>query len=509
MSTDRKRKAAGEPASTIDLLMKRPPWYKVAPYVFMLFLMFYGVWMIAYTASSFLHSRGDKEVVWSDLLEELNTLASVREEAGGQSDSLMERLAVTMGVRAGWIDPAGKERWYGNEPVPLSVEEIGESELRQVREGETIRLLNRPNPFRSGVATVARPVRNGEASYALFVQGEAPGFFHGFVKQLTPQLILNGILLILGIIAFAHGTPQRIRTWTTIIGALNRISKGDFNVHLDIDTVQGRKVRKPRGNRKPRRERRDGGNHNDLVYLTQSINDMASGLKKIEWMRQEFVSNVSHEIQSPLTSIGGFARALRSSDLSREARDDYLSIIETETDRLSRLSDNLLKLTSLDSARHPFERKRYRLDKQIRRIVLACEPQWESKKLEMDIELEPCELVADEDLMSQVWMNLLHNAVKFTPEGGTIRIGIAEARGAWTVTVSDTGIGLSEEDRLHVFERFFKADKSRSRSEGGSGLGLAIVKKIVDMHGGTIRMDSQAGEGTTVTVTLPAGAPPE
>jgi signal transduction histidine kinase len=121
----------------------------------------------------------------------------------------------------------------------------------------------------------------------------------------------------------------------------------------------------------------------------------------------------------------------------------------------------------------------------------------------MEVELDETPVMADEDLMSQVWMNLISNSIKFTPDGGEIRVRVQHANGAATVEVEDSGIGMSEEDRLRAFDRFYKADKSRNRSSGGSGLGLSIVKKIVHMHGGDIRIDSRTGEGTSVTVTMP------
>jgi two-component system phosphate regulon sensor histidine kinase PhoR len=143
-------------------------------------------------------------------------------------------------------------------------------------------------------------------------------------------------------------------------------------------------------------------------------------------------SNVSHEIQSPLTSISGFSRALQNEGLSTEERNHYLVIIETESKRLSKLSDNLLKLTSLESKQHPFDPKAYRLDKQLRKVVLACEPQWVEKGIEMDIDLGEVEIVADEDMMNQVWVNLIHNGIKFTPIGGTIRIELQQqGNGLW------------------------------------------------------------------------------
>lgn len=264
-----------------------------------------------------------------------------------------------------------------------------------------------------------------------------------------------------------------------IIDALRRIARGDFNIQLET----------------LRRE-------DPFTTLIDHINHMAKQLKQMEDMRQEFISNVSHEIQSPLTSIMGFARALQYDQLTHEERSHYLSIIETESKRLSKLSENLLKLTSLESEHHPFERKSYRLDQQIRNIILACEPHWIEKEMNMDVLLDKVTIVADEDLMSQVWTNLLHNSIKFTPIQGRIRIKLEQVDGKAIVKVSDTGIGISKKDQVHIFERFYKADKARERSRGGSGLGLSIVKKIVEMHEGTIFVDSEEEKGTVFTVTL-------
>jgi signal transduction histidine kinase len=173
--------------------------------------------------------------------------------------------------------------------------------------------------------------------------------------------------------------------------------------------------------------------------------------------------------------------------------------------RLSRLSDNLLKLTSLESEHHPFDRRRYRLDRQLRSAVLACEPQWLEKSIEVEAELEEVEIEADHELLSQVWGNLLHNSIKFTPPGGSIRVRLTLEDGKAAVRIADTGIGIGEEDLPRIFERFYKADKSRNRAGGGSGLGLSIVKKIVDLHGGAIDVRSRPGEGTEFTVRLPVG----
>jgi two-component system, OmpR family, phosphate regulon sensor histidine kinase PhoR len=276
-----------------------------------------------------------------------------------------------------------------------------------------------------------------------------------------------------------------------IIDALERIAQGDFSARVDNDPDRG------------------GRENAMIVELVKSVNQTALQLHQMENMRQEFISNVSHELQSPLTSIRGFAHVLQSDDLSMADRHHYLTIIETESMRLSRLTDNLLKLASLEAEQVKFEPKPYRLDKQIRNLILACEPQWSSKNIEMDVVLEEVTICADEDLLSQVWINLLNNSIKFTPENGQICIALSPQGDQALFKIDDTGIGISEGDREHIFERFYKADKSRTRTDtGGSGLGLSITQKIVEMHHGVITVDSLPGAGTTFTVMLPVDGHP-
>ncbi|CAH0118223.1 Adaptive-response sensory-kinase SasA [Paenibacillus sp. CECT 9249] len=303
---------------------------------------------------------------------------------------------------------------------------------------------------------------------------------HDLIKYLInfflSFLLIFGCFYIIGKLARAKHVDQ----FKLLIDAIKKIAKGDFNVDL-------KEVSKDKG---------------PWTVLADSISDMAVELNQMEQMRQEFISNVSHEIQSPLTSISGFTKVLRQEHLTHEERMHYLGIIETESVRLSRLSENLLKLTSLESEHPPFDPKPYRLDRQLRDIVLACEPQWLEKGIEMEIDLQEASIVADRDLMSQVWINLIHNSIKFTPSGGTIAIEMLRQEDKTLVRISDTGIGIAEEDQLHMFERFYKADKSRNRSEGGSGLGLSIVKKIVEMHRGDLSVQSELGAGTTITVSI-------
>jgi two-component system phosphate regulon sensor histidine kinase PhoR len=295
-------------------------------------------------------------------------------------------------------------------------------------------------------------------------------------------LVVVGMLI--GQIFRSSAWVRQMNVFAPLLHAMEQIARGDFSVRVE----------------EPHTHSAD----DPISKLFKGVNDMALELKQMEDMRQEFISNVSHEIQSPLTSIRGFARALQNDALSPADRLHYLNIIETESMRLSKLSDNLLALAALDAENRPFEPQRYRLDKQLRNLILACEPQWTSKAIELEVSFEEVTITADEDLLSQVWINLLSNSIKFTPQGGCICVDLHQQAGSIAFCIADTGIGIAEEDQAHIFERFYKADKSRTRANGGSGLGLSIAQKIIELHRGTIAVASKPCEGTTFTVSLPA-----
>jgi signal transduction histidine kinase len=310
------------------------------------------------------------------------------------------------------------------------------------------------------------------------------GMHPGPALALIVNAVLGIVLLTLGVnlvgSLFWPGRRKLRGVLTPITDSLNRIASGDFTTRVDTETARG-----------PFRE------------LARTVNQTAERLDEMEKMRQEFVSNVSHEIQSPLTSIRGFASALRKPGLVEAERAHYLDVIDAESHRLARLSANLLKLAVLESDQPRPAPAAYRLDRQIRDAILACETQWTAKRLELDVDLEEAEITAHEDLLTQVWNNLIHNAIKFTPEGGTILVRLARRGERLEARFADTGVGISVEDQARVFERFYKSDRSRQSEAGGSGLGLAIAKRIVDLHQGRISVDSRPGAGAEFVVTLP------
>ena len=292
-----------------------------------------------------------------------------------------------------------------------------------------------------------------------------------------------GIMIYLIAIFIIHRNDGHLsKKFKMIFNAIDKIAKGDFDVIIESNTSK----------------------HDHLMSaLAVKVNNMAKQLSSMEMMRQDFVSNVSHEIQSPLTSIRGFAALLQNENLSYEEKKSYLEIIETETKRLSKLSDNLLKLSSLDCGTKELQIETYDLDKQLKNVILSLEPQWSKKNIEFEIECPHTTVAADEELMSEVWINLLNNGIKFTLYDSKMFVSIKKDDVSIEVTIKDSGIGISEEEQKCIFERFYMVDKSRKRELGGNGLGLAITKKILDLHGGSIRVESEINKGASFIVSLP------
>ncbi len=310
--------------------------------------------------------------------------------------------------------------------------------------------------------------------------GPPPEVLAHILSGLTAFLLLGAVVGIFQAIRRHSDVAKRHQgIHNQLLDALAQIAQGNFEVLIDTD---------------------DHHVHHDIAH---AINEMAKNLGTLETMRQDFISNVSHEIQSPLTSIRGFAALLKNDSLPAEQRQHYAAIIEAESKRLSSLSENLLKLSALENGKKPLSFRDFRLDKQLESVALTLEPQWSAKRLLVEADLQKCSFYGDEDLLSQVWINILHNAIKFTPEGGQINITLTADGDMGVVKITDTGAGIAPEEQFHIFERFYKVDKARDRSLGGNGLGLSLVKKIVELHGGRVTVDSEITKGSVFQVFLP------
>lgn len=262
-----------------------------------------------------------------------------------------------------------------------------------------------------------------------------------------------------------------------VIDATNRLAAGDFSTRLDLPGPSA------------------------FSELANSFNRMAEELGGIEMLRSDFVDNFSHEFKTPIVSIKGFAEELKHDDLSPEQRSEYLDIIISESSRLATLATNVLNFSRVEKQTILANREKFDLTEQIRRCVLLFETKWDQRRLNLTVELDEISLFGDEELLSQVWLNLIDNAVKFTPEGGCVEIRLEKRWNKALFRIRDDGYGISEEAQKHVFDKFYQGDASHSAQ--GNGLGLSIAKRIVTLHGGSIACESQEGVGTEFSVELP------
>ncbi|MEK3741478.1 HAMP domain-containing sensor histidine kinase [Brevibacillus sp. FSL K6-0770] len=379
------------------------------------------------------------------------------------------------------VDENGQVQTFG---APFRDQQIEPQIVQKVLAGETYRGIaeEQHGLFVTGFFentlknSIGLPLEAEGRKYALFVR---PSIEQQFGEVHVMFAVLLAAMFLLSLMFILIFTRYLVRPIQKLSQATKKLAEGEYEIQLDIS-------------------RRD-----EIGELAANFAQMTESLKQLDDMRQEFVSNVSHEIQSPLASIQGFSQAIRSGGMPEARKAEYLAIIEEESRRLSLLSKQLLTLASLDKETGLYEPSEYRLDEQLRQVVLLLERQWQQKKLELELELPDTLVTADKQLFNQVWINLLSNSIKFTPPHGTIFVSIRQSPDI-AVIIRDTGIGISEEERHHIFERFYKGDKSRNREATGSGLGLAIVQKIVQVAKGSIEIDSQTGVGTTIKVTLPA-----
>jgi signal transduction histidine kinase len=296
-------------------------------------------------------------------------------------------------------------------------------------------------------------------------------------EPLFSVILLLIISVIVGTVVSFVMSRFPLKPVRRVIDATNRLAAGDFSARLDLPGPSA------------------------FSELAGSFNRMAEELGGIEMLRADFVDNFSHEFKTPIVSIKGFAEELKHDDLSPEQRSEYLDIIISESSRLATLATNVLNFSRVEKQTILAHRERFDLTEQVRRCVLLFETKWDQRRLNLTIELDEISLVGDEELLSQVWLNLIDNAVKFTPEGGCVEIRLEKRWNKAVFRIRDDGYGISEEAQKRVFDKFYQADASHSAQ--GNGLGLSIAKRIVTLHGGSISCQSEEGVGTEFGVELP------
>ena len=307
------------------------------------------------------------------------------------------------------------------------------------------------------------------------------------VFGITINLGLNPIMPLLGylLVSCCIGTAisviiskKMLNPITSFTKAARKVAKGDFTVKLNENISIG-----------------------ELRQAAISFNKMVQELGSTETLRSDFVTNVSHEMKTPIAAIEGYATLLQNDELTAEERHDYTARIIESTKKLSTLTSNILKISKLENGEMQIHENIFHLDEQIRQAILSLEQLWSAKEMDLDIDLAAVKFKGSEELLMQVWTNIIGNAIKFSDKGGKIGVSLTSKKDTVTVKISDNGIGMSDNVKNHIFEKFYQGD--RSRSSEGNGLGLALAMRIVRISGGDISVESKQGEGSIFTVTLP------
>lgn len=267
-----------------------------------------------------------------------------------------------------------------------------------------------------------------------------------------------------------------LRPFDKLIEGMSLLARGNFTVRMDF------------------------GERKYFTGLTDSFNSLATELQNTEILRSDFVNNFSHELKTPIASVSSLISLLKNDDLPKSKRIKYLTVIEEEMDRLSSMTTNILNLSKIENQGILTKKSKFNLSEQIRNCVLLLEKKWTKKRLNLSLDFDEVEIVANEDMLKQVWINLLDNGIKFSNSGGELSVNIVKEQTKIKVAVQNSGSEIPESERGKIFNKFYRIE--RAGKNEGNGIGLSIVKHIVDLHGGTIKVSSFDNK-TEFTIELP------
>jgi signal transduction histidine kinase len=387
----------------------------------------------------------------------------------------------TIGYQIYLVGDSGKDSFFG---APFRDRTLSASTKKQVFQGQIYHgILHFPQEtFVTGFFanelknTIGVPLTHNGIKYALFIRPDIKLLFNE-MHYLFGWLL--ALMIVLSIAMVIISTKYLVKPISKLTAATTSLAKGNFNVELDID----------RGD--------------ELGQLSHSFLKMSRKLEQLDEMRKEFISNISHDIQSPLSNIKGYTNLLKKEPLGDIEKTQYISVINEEINRLSTLTKQLLLLASLDRNEDILKKKPFNVAKQIKDLVRNYQWAVNEKGIMISYNLPDIEIIGDPSLLYTVWDNLLTNAIKYNKPKGSIDISIKESAESILVTFEDTGIGMNNEEMERIFDRFYRADIARSRTVEGTGLGLSITATIVKLNGGTIKVNSKEKEGTVFVVELP------
>lgn len=285
---------------------------------------------------------------------------------------------------------------------------------------------------------------------------------------------------VIGLIIVTLSAKSLLKPVNRLINNMNQLASGNYSTRMSFG--------------KP------FGDSTVMKSISDSFNTMAEELQNTEVLRSDFINNFSHEFKTPIVSIAGFAKLLKRGNLSEQQQKEYIDIIEEESMRLSYMATNVLNLTKVENQTILTDVSSYNLSEQLRSCILLLENKWTAKNLEMYIDFGEYDISANEELLKHVWINLLDNAVKFSPEYGILDVKADQDKDFITVTISNNGEPIPPEVQKKIFNKFYQADESHSSE--GNGIGLAIVKKVIELHHGSVSIDSKDNL-TSFIVKLP------
>ena len=291
------------------------------------------------------------------------------------------------------------------------------------------------------------------------------------------EIELVGVCLLIGILVTGQLSKYFFNPIKKLRIAMDKVADGDFSVRLE-----------------------EKSSSKEIMEIYTGFNLMAHELSSTEILRTDFVSNVSHEFKTPINAIEGYSTLLQGSENLDDEQKEYIEKILFNTQRLSSLVGSILLLSKLENQQIPTNQTEYRLDEQIRQSVVALESAWVQKDIELDVELDRVSYLGNEQMMRHVWDNLISNAVKFSPQGGAVKLCLTQKARKLTFTIEDQGPGLSEDAQKHIFDKFYQEDSSHKQE--GSGLGLALAKRILTIEKGQITAENIHEGGCRFTVTL-------
>lgn len=451
--------------------------------VLLVCLIFIGTLLFSFMGN-YLTNKNEEELL--DAANKINRITSAMAEQNQVIDekSFQVALDILSSSSSSFIfilDANGEVVINSGEKESFSVRREFYDDI--LKSGKSVEYIgNLGGVFKTTMLTIGRPIKNRDTVVGAIFLSVAVPEIQQMRSDILQIFLTIAFFVLIVVLVFNYIISRRITKPLSQLGnAAKKIASGDFKERVNLKNTT-----------------------NEIGELGDIFNSMADSIEQLEHMRKSFVSNVSHELRTPMTTITGFIEGILDGTIPPQKHEQYLSIVLDESRRLSRLVTDLLDLSRMEDGRIKLELRDFDINEMVRLTVIKLEKRIASKDIKLTVNFETDNLfvTADKDSIARVLTNIMDNAVKFTPEGGFIDIKTGRQHDKIYTSVTNSGMGILPEDLMHVFDRFYKSDKSRSLDKTGVGLGLYMVKSLLKAHGENIWAESEPGEFARFTFTL-------